>query len=441
MNHGRDIDDLLRAWVSEGADHAPEHAVWAALDRIETTPQRRLRWRSVRRHAMRFQHAPQAVALIAVLITATAGFVVLSSQPEERPSPSPVASSSPSTSPSPSATSAPSPTPGIVARPVAPSATIDIGGTPWQLRATDDAIWASVGTQLVRIDPATNEVTQRIDVPDAGSSCPDCTGGDRGSWRFAIDGRAAWVSFHIDGASLVRKISLDDGLIIADIPIESNGGEDVAVAFGSVWVSTCHASQVVRIDPTSNEVVGTVSAEDGPNLGDCNAMFLGVGAESVWTAFGGGATGRVAYVVRIDPDTLGTTTIHPQSGPSCGHMAVADDDLWVANCPGLTGQSIAQIDPRTNSEVGSVRFVGGYPGQPVIDGDLVWVPVVSISSGSLSIVAIDRDTGGTVDEVDPGTTVRTRFSSAASAVAGFDSLWVNGGDGRLLRFSRGDLAR
>jgi DNA-binding beta-propeller fold protein YncE len=122
-------------------------------------------------------------------------------------------------------------------------------------------------------------------------------------------------------------------------------------------------------------------------------------------------------------------------------MAVADGDLWVANCPGLTGQSIAQIDPRTNSEVGSVRFVGGYPGQPVIDGDLVWVPVVSISSGSLSIVAIDRDTGGTVDEVDPGTTVRTRFSSAASAVAGFDSLWVNGGDGRLLRFSRGDLAR
>jgi streptogramin lyase len=304
---------------------------------------------------------------------------------------------------------------------------------------TDDAIWASVGTQLVRIDPATNEVTERIEVPDAGNSCPDCTGGDRGFWSFAIDGRAAWVSFHIDGASLVRKVSLDDGEIIADVTIESNGGEDVAVAFGSVWVSTCHASQVVRIDPTSNEVVGSVTVEDGPNLGDCNAMYLGVGAGSVWTAFGGGGSGRVAYVVRINPETLGTTTIHPQSGPLCGQMAVADDDLWVANCPGLTGQSIAQVDPRTDSEVGSVRFVSGYPGQPVIDGDLVWVPVVGISSGSLSIVAIDRATGTIVDEVDPGTTVRTRGTSAASAVAGFGSLWVNGADGALLRISEDDL--
>jgi hypothetical protein len=392
---------------------------------------------------MRFQYAPQAIALIAVLVTATAGFVILSNRPEEGASPSPAVSSSPPTTPSagpsPSATSSPSPTAEVVARPVAASATIDIGGAPWQLRATDDAIWASVGTQLVRIDPATNEVAERIEVPDAGSSCPECAGGDRGYWSFAIDGRAAWVSFHIDGASLVRKVSLDDGGIVADVPLESNGGEDVALAFGSVWVSTCHASQVVRIDPTSNEVVGTVDVEDGPNLGDCNAMYLGVGAGSVWTAFGGGAAGRVAYVVRIDPGTLGTTTIHPQSGPSCGQMAVADDDLWVANCPGLTGKSVAQIDPRTDSEVGSVRFVDGYPGQPVIDGDLVWVPMVGISSGSLSLVAIDRATGGIVDEIDPGATVRTRGTSAASAVAGFGSLWVNGADGTLLRISKDDV--
>jgi hypothetical protein len=120
-------------------------------------------------------------------------------------------------------------------------------------------------------------------------------------------------------------------------------------------------------------------------------------------------------------------------------MAVADDDLWIANCPGLTGQSIAQIDPRTDSEVGSVRFVDGYPGQPVIDGNLAWVPVVSISSGSLSVVAIDRTTGEVVDKVDPGTAVRTRFSSAASAVEGFGSLWVNGADDTLLRINQVDL--
>jgi hypothetical protein len=142
--------------------------------------------------------------------------------------------------------------------------------------------------------------------------------------------------------------------------------------------------------------------------------------------------------VRIDPEALTTTTIHPRSTATCGQLAVTDDDLWVSTCPGKTGQSIVQIDPRINAEVGSIRFEG-YPGEPVIDGDLVWVPVVSLSNGSLTLVAINRRAGAIVDVIDPGAMVRTRGSSAASAVAGFDSLWVNGAGGTLLRISRSDL--
>jgi hypothetical protein len=444
MNRERDIDDLLRAWVSEGADHAPEHFVWAALDRIEATPQRGTWRRSLRRAAMRLSFAPLLLGTAAVLV-ATVGYLALSRPvdegpaPSSSPTPSPTATSS--ASPSPSTTAEPSSPPEVSARPIVPSASIDIGGTPWQIRATDDSIWASVGQQLVRIDPATNEVTQRIDVPDAGSSCPECTGGDRGSWSFAIDGQEAWVAFHVDGASLVRRLDLEDGRIIADVPLEASGGEDVTVAFGAVWVSTCHSSRVFRIDPASNEVTDTVDVEEPTALGDCNAMYLGVGAGSVWTAFGGGGAAREPYVVRIDPESRAvSSTIHPRSGASCGQLAVADDDLWVSNCPGLQGQSIAHIDPAIDAEIGSVRF-GGYPGEPVIDGNLVWVPVVGLSGGALTLAAIDRATGAIVDIVDPGTTVRTRGTSAASAVAGFDSLWVNGGDGTLLRFSRDDLTR
>ena len=437
MTRERDFDELLRAWASEGADQAPERFVWAALDQIETTPQRGRWQRSVRRSIMRRQLAPQFLALAAVVI-ATATYIALSGPSETGPGPSPAPSPVASADPTPSATPSGSPTSAISARPVSPVATIDIGGMPWQLRASSDAIWASVGDQLVRIDPATNEVVQRIDVAGAGASCPDCMGGDAGSWTFVIDGRSAWVSFHIDGASMVRRIDLDDGRIVAEIPLEPSGGEDVAVAFGSVWVSVCHSSQVLRIDPTSNEVIGSVRVEADGQQGDCNAMHLGVGAGSVWTAFGGDSEGRVAYVVRIDPETLTTTTIHPRSTATCGQLAVTVDDLWVSTCPGKTGQSIVQIDPRTDSEVGSIRL-GGYPGEPVIDGDLVWVPVVSLSTGSVSLVAIDRGAGAIVDVVDQGTTVRTRASSAAPAVAGFDSLWVNGAGGTLLRISRSDL--
>jgi hypothetical protein len=441
MNREPDVERLIRTWVSEGADAAPERFVWAAIGQIETTPQRG-RWRRLLRRSLgERRSAAQALGVVAIVAIATLTFLFAFRPAEVGPSPSPSPTAVPSatapSSPSASATVSPSPTGAPIVRPVSAAATIDLGGRPWQLRATDDAIWASVAEQLVRIDPATNQVAERIDVPGAGSSCPDCTGGDGGSWSFAIDGRDAWVSIHVDGASMVRRLDLDGG-VVADIPIEPNGGEDVAVAFGSVWVATCHTSEVVRIDPTSNAVTGAVSAEDPPSLGDCNAMFLGVGADSVWTAFGGGNAGRESYVVRIDPGSQTVTKNHPRSGPTCGPIAVGEDDLWISGCPGLEARSITHIDQVSGGEVGSARL-DGYPGQPVIVSDLVWVPVASLSGGSLTLVAIDRATGSVVDIVDPGATVQTRYSSAASAVAAFDALWVNGTDGTLLRISRDDL--
>ena len=45
MTPERDTDRQLRAWVSKGADRAPERAVWAAIDEIERVPQRPA-WRS-----------------------------------------------------------------------------------------------------------------------------------------------------------------------------------------------------------------------------------------------------------------------------------------------------------------------------------------------------------------------------------------------------------
>lgn len=40
MNVERDSDRMLRSWVSEGIDRAPDRFVWAALDEIETLSQR-----------------------------------------------------------------------------------------------------------------------------------------------------------------------------------------------------------------------------------------------------------------------------------------------------------------------------------------------------------------------------------------------------------------
>jgi Tol biopolymer transport system component len=40
MNPDRNVNDTIERWVGQGADHAPEQFVWAALDELEQTPQR-----------------------------------------------------------------------------------------------------------------------------------------------------------------------------------------------------------------------------------------------------------------------------------------------------------------------------------------------------------------------------------------------------------------
>ena len=41
MTRELEVDHVLRIWLSEGAEHAPEGHLMAALERIEAMPQRR----------------------------------------------------------------------------------------------------------------------------------------------------------------------------------------------------------------------------------------------------------------------------------------------------------------------------------------------------------------------------------------------------------------
>lgn len=72
MNIERDTDRQLRAWASEGIDRAPEHFVWAALDQIETVPQR-TPWRArLDGLAIRLRPAAALVGAAAVILVAIA---------------------------------------------------------------------------------------------------------------------------------------------------------------------------------------------------------------------------------------------------------------------------------------------------------------------------------------------------------------------------------
>lgn len=74
MKRTRDFDQTLKLWLDEGADHAPERFIWAALDDVERTAQRGA-WRvSLEEFLMNLKPAALALGAAAVIILAVAAY-------------------------------------------------------------------------------------------------------------------------------------------------------------------------------------------------------------------------------------------------------------------------------------------------------------------------------------------------------------------------------
>ena len=133
MNDDRTLERAARSWLEAGPTEAPDHAVEAALRRIQTTHQERdvrVPWR------VRSMSTPArlAVAAIAIAVVAVGGAFILRPG-NSRGVGTPSTSGSPSTSATPSATSVGS----IPARtiPPLPTATPRIAGTTALLENMD----------------------------------------------------------------------------------------------------------------------------------------------------------------------------------------------------------------------------------------------------------------------------------------------------------------
>jgi len=110
VNDDRLIEREARLWLEEGPTQAPEHAVRAALQQIETTRQDR-RWPVPVVTPRLFQTARAGAAIAAVLVVAAGGLLLvrpsLETGPGISPSPSPVTSGSPAPSATPGASGTP----------------------------------------------------------------------------------------------------------------------------------------------------------------------------------------------------------------------------------------------------------------------------------------------------------------------------------------------
>lgn len=97
MNRSRDFDETLKDWLDDGADHAPERFIWAALDDVERSAQRGA-WRvSLEERFVNMKPAVLVLVTTAAIIVAIATYqlVVGPNVGGPGPTPSPTSSSQP----------------------------------------------------------------------------------------------------------------------------------------------------------------------------------------------------------------------------------------------------------------------------------------------------------------------------------------------------------
>jgi DNA-binding SARP family transcriptional activator len=144
-----------------------------------------------------------------------------------------------------------------------------------------DFVWDSVGdtSQLLKIDPATNQVIDRITgFGDTDSGAP-----------IAFDHGSVWLLRSVAGQMTLFRIDATTDRVVATIPVGSVGGNTGTVAAGGgyIWTATWDGS-LSRVDPATNRVSDVLTLPDAPqNIAFANG--------SLWVdAYDAGQVWRIA---------------------------------------------------------------------------------------------------------------------------------------------------
>jgi ABC-type branched-subunit amino acid transport system substrate-binding protein/streptogramin lyase len=236
-------------------------------------------------------------------------------------------------------------------------------GTPRDIAAGAGALWlwTELGERhfISRVDPGTGEVTRRIGLPD--KRFPGDVPFQNWTWGFpgiAIGAGAIWAInpdrtvSRLDPASGRRIATIDvDATTIAageegvwfvngddprsvvridqetnragrKIPVSASNLSAVALAAGSIWVSSEADGVVWRIEPESSAVARTIDLGVG-------VTYLAAGAGGVWAA--NYANGTIS---RIDPRTNAVEQRIPVA--AVHGLAAGEDAAWISTAGATT---------------------------------------------------------------------------------------------------------
>jgi streptogramin lyase len=172
-----------------------------------------------------------------------------------------------------------------------------VGGV-WAIADGDDCS----GCVLVRIDPASVEITDTYAVPQGGTAVRAGLGG-------------IWITYSSEDR--VVRVDAETGEVVSEIDV-GVGPRFLDVGEGGVWVMDQLDGSVSHVDPTFNEVVATIPVDAVIEGGD-----LTVGAGFVWLR------ASAELVAQIDPAT-DRVVARIGSPQASGSAHASDGQLWIS---------------------------------------------------------------------------------------------------------------
>jgi YVTN family beta-propeller protein len=252
----------------------------------------------------------------------------------------------------------------------------------------------TAGSELVRIDPATNRVVGRIPLPGANT--------------VATGLGSVWVTGTVANKRAVIRISPVTTEVQAEVALEPFRvvvAADLAVGAGAVWMLGGEA--VYRLDGASGELTRIPM-----RAADVARTAIAAGDEGVWVSNPGkGAVERIHPPARPGVRTIAL-------GRSAGGLSLAGGSIWVTS----DGEGLlTRIDPAQH-RVTRIYQVPGASGSAAVGGGAVWV----VNSVTGMLAKLDPGSGR-VTAVDLG-------RRATWVSTGQGSIWVvHGGDGMVSR--------
>jgi DNA-binding beta-propeller fold protein YncE len=378
----------------------------------------RLRWRPI---------AARAVLALTLPIVAACGGLPASQAAQDNPTEEPTAAPTEKSKPTPTPT--PSPTPPFPSALVPTlAAEIPIGqGT--SLLYAEGSLWVSEladndgGGYILRIDATTNEVIARIPV----AAVPSWEVGGGG---LAFGAGSIWViGSRFTGAestTLVQRVDPTSNEVVTTISLDGGTGYDIAVDVSGVWALYAgrdEFTRVAHIDPSTNELLATVS------LNHRWAHWIEATSEGVVVlehrVFDEGFRSGVFTV--IDP-TLNhiVASEEPVPGNHAWGLSEWGEEVWTSSQAVL-----ARIDPTTGQLVQSAGFGTSISGEGITGGEGgIWFVGYHSDGAGVRPMTLNRF-NTTIDEVDVSSEIRSR---GVAIEAGGGSVWLMLVDGKILRY-------